>query len=195
MRLSQSDGLRKWNRTTHRDAEWWMTPAASDGKESQQHTAQRNFTTLYDTIQKAWNENSKPGSVKHPTPWWNDQCQRSKDLVASSPTPANRQEYQQCIHKAWQTYYRETVQEASNSRKPWKPSKWGNARPPPAFSTLKKTDGKQVSSLPELWTCLHEQFNASSTSTPNLEEIDTYCINNSQFEHSTPLAKQKYRKR
>ncbi|PFH46239.1 hypothetical protein AMATHDRAFT_116733, partial [Amanita thiersii Skay4041] len=71
-----------------------------------------------------------------------------------------------------QSYYRQTVQEASNSQKPWKPVKWGNAQPLPAFSMIKLMNGKQVSSLPGLWSRLHEQFTSSLDTTPVLEEID-----------------------
>ncbi|PFH44822.1 hypothetical protein AMATHDRAFT_166031, partial [Amanita thiersii Skay4041] len=99
---------------------------------------------------------------------------------------------QQSIHKACQSYYRETIQEALNSRKPWKLLKWGNVRPPPAFSMIKLANGKQVSSLPELWSCLHNQFNSSSAITPALEEINTY----QQFPHRlfNPISKMEIHK-
>ncbi|PFH45850.1 hypothetical protein AMATHDRAFT_8576 [Amanita thiersii Skay4041] len=140
--------------------------------------AQNNFTSLYDAINASWQAHSKLGSTKHPTPWWNDVCQQAKDLVRKLPSQQNQQEYQKRIHKARQAFYRVSVQEALTSRKPWKLAKWGNAQPPPAFSTVKMMDDKQVSTLPDLWNCFHNQFNSAMLQNPNRgqnhDEINKY---------------------
>ncbi|PFH44998.1 hypothetical protein AMATHDRAFT_10245 [Amanita thiersii Skay4041] len=87
------------------DKEWWSPPDETLSETEQTKIAQRNFTTLYETIHESWQINSKTGSVKHPMPWWNKQCQKAKDEVSRVPTQQNRQEYQTQIHLAHQSYY------------------------------------------------------------------------------------------
>ncbi|PFH45865.1 hypothetical protein AMATHDRAFT_8554 [Amanita thiersii Skay4041] len=157
------------------EKEWWQTPDMSLDREEILQVTQSNFSILYDTIHDSWRQCAKPGSTGHPTPWWNNKCQKAKDNVGENPTQQNRWEYQKQIHDAQQSYYHAIVQDASTSRKPWKPAKWGNQRPPPTFSTIKlRNDNKQISNLTELWSCLHSQFNSMTLTTPELEEIDTF---------------------
>ena len=118
--------------------------------------------SIFSCIDNAFHRFATTPSISHHSKtWWTDQCSKMLARYRATRSFEDRHIYRQTIHDAQRQYYDTVIQETAEKQRVWDLMAWTRPRPLPLYHSLVH-NGAPLSSMPDLFQGLHDQFYSAS---------------------------------
>ena len=143
--------------------------------------ADLSMRTLLAVFQNAWTKFSSVAPIgtkfNH---WWNNDCSLHKNKYIMQPTAANRKLFHAACKQVKKDFFAKNVHDMIENNKPWEGTGWIKQRALPKVPQLCNSQNAPITSLDELFSMLHTQFDKASNNLCNLELIHSFPLKPTQ---------------